>query len=275
MELIPGANRIQLGDALIKEGKKTGFTDNILWCIARLGARQLFYGPTNQVLTPAIATRWIEALIAIPKAVSDGKEDSTAYVAFSETDYRSKPGKLISFVQTFLYLKQKIRHALFGSGVGRFSSKLAFRASGVGILGTYPSKYAYVAPEFRYNHLKTFLFYYNAEASQHSVMNYPFSVYNQVFGEYGLVGVLIFILFYLGYFLSRFRLLTYGRYMIVLLLAFFLMEYWFELFSLIVLFELFMFLNIREQTEKGKEKAKPGEKISVNQGGSVSSTYQE
>jgi molecular chaperone DnaK (HSP70) len=68
MELIPAANRIQLGDALVKEGKKSGFTDNILWCIARLGARQLFYGPANQVLSPAIATRWIEALIPIPKA---------------------------------------------------------------------------------------------------------------------------------------------------------------------------------------------------------------
>jgi molecular chaperone DnaK (HSP70) len=68
MELIPAANRIQLGDALIKEGKKSGFTDNILWCVGRLGARQLFYGPANQVLTPAIATRWIEALVAIPKA---------------------------------------------------------------------------------------------------------------------------------------------------------------------------------------------------------------
>jgi molecular chaperone DnaK (HSP70) len=68
MELIPAANRIQLGDALIKQGKHSGYTDNILWCIARLGARQLFYGPANQVLSPAIATRWIEALIAIPKA---------------------------------------------------------------------------------------------------------------------------------------------------------------------------------------------------------------
>ena len=67
MELIPAANRIQLGDALIKEGKKAGFTDNILWCVGRLGARQLFYGPANQVLSPAIATRWIDALIAIPE----------------------------------------------------------------------------------------------------------------------------------------------------------------------------------------------------------------
>ena len=39
-----------------------------MWCIARLGARQLFYGPANQVLSPAIATRWIEALLpACPK----------------------------------------------------------------------------------------------------------------------------------------------------------------------------------------------------------------
>jgi molecular chaperone DnaK (HSP70) len=68
MELIPAANRIQLGDALIKEGKKSGFTDNILWCVGRLGARQLFYGPANQVLSPAIATRWIEALLSTTKA---------------------------------------------------------------------------------------------------------------------------------------------------------------------------------------------------------------
>ncbi len=68
MELIPAANRIQLGDALVKQGKQSGYTDNILWCIERLGARQLFYGPANQVLTPAIATRWIEALISVPKA---------------------------------------------------------------------------------------------------------------------------------------------------------------------------------------------------------------
>jgi molecular chaperone DnaK (HSP70) len=68
MELIPAANRIQLGDALIRQGRQSGYSDNILWCVARLGARQLFYGPSNQVLTPAIATRWIEALIAVPKA---------------------------------------------------------------------------------------------------------------------------------------------------------------------------------------------------------------
>jgi len=64
LELIPAANRMQLGDAILKQGRD----DTALWCISRLGAWQLFYGPANQVLSPAVATRWIEALIAAPKA---------------------------------------------------------------------------------------------------------------------------------------------------------------------------------------------------------------
>ena len=196
----------------------------------------------------------IEHLTEIPQQTSGDLKDSAAYVAYSAEDYRSRPGKLLSFLQTYLFLKRDVRHGLFGAGIGRFSSKLAFRASGVSILGTYPKKFAYVAPEFRYNHLKTFLFYYNAEASQHSVMNYPFSVYNQVLGEYGLIGVLLFVLFYLGFFLKRYKKISYGRYMIILLFCFFFMEYWFEMFSLIVLFELFLFLNISEQSKQQVKK---------------------
>jgi molecular chaperone DnaK (HSP70) len=68
MELIPSANRAQLGDALVKQGRESGFNDVVLWCLSRLGARQLFYGPNNLVLSPAIATRWIEALLPNAKA---------------------------------------------------------------------------------------------------------------------------------------------------------------------------------------------------------------
>src|SRR5579863_6170253 len=64
MELIPAVNRIQLGDGLLKEAKE----DYVLWCLSRLGARQLFYGPANQVLAPSIASRWAEALLAVSKA---------------------------------------------------------------------------------------------------------------------------------------------------------------------------------------------------------------
>ena len=64
MELIPAGNRMQLGDALVKQPKE----DYVLWCLSRLGARQLFYGPANQALSPAAASRWIEALLPAPKA---------------------------------------------------------------------------------------------------------------------------------------------------------------------------------------------------------------
>jgi hypothetical protein len=64
MELIPAGNKMQLGDALLKAPKE----DYVLWCLSRLGARQLFYGPANQVLAASVATRWIEALMAAAKA---------------------------------------------------------------------------------------------------------------------------------------------------------------------------------------------------------------
>jgi hypothetical protein len=64
MEQVPATNRMQLGDALLKSPKE----DYVLWCLSRLGARQLFYGPINQVLSPSVATRWIEALLPVPKA---------------------------------------------------------------------------------------------------------------------------------------------------------------------------------------------------------------
>jgi len=180
-------------------------------------------------------------------SIEKGKiADSTIYPVISEIAYKSKPGKLISFAQTYFFLKMNVRHLLFGAGIGNFSSKLAFRVSGSGVTGTYPKKFQYVSPEFRYNHLKTYQFYANQDASRHSVLNFPFSVYNQISGEYGILGIGLFAFGYLWYFVSRFRRLSYGRYMLCALLAFFLMEYWFELFTLVILFELFLLLNIKE-----------------------------
>jgi hypothetical protein len=65
LELLPVSTRTELGDALIK-AKNFGASE--LWCLSRLGARKLFYGPVNQVLAPGTATRWIEALLAVPGA---------------------------------------------------------------------------------------------------------------------------------------------------------------------------------------------------------------
>jgi hypothetical protein len=63
LELLPLQTKTQLGDALLAQIKRGEMVDNALWCLSRIGARKLFYGPINQVLAPPIATRWVEALL--------------------------------------------------------------------------------------------------------------------------------------------------------------------------------------------------------------------
>jgi hypothetical protein len=67
LELLPAQTRTQLGDELIARIAKDDFVDTGLWCLARLGARKLFYGPINQVLPASTAARWVEALMKTPK----------------------------------------------------------------------------------------------------------------------------------------------------------------------------------------------------------------
>ena len=66
LELLPLGTKTELGDALVKRVKAGDFKESELWCLSRLGARKLFYGPINLVVPPATATRWAEALLNLP-----------------------------------------------------------------------------------------------------------------------------------------------------------------------------------------------------------------
>jgi hypothetical protein len=39
-----------------------------LWCLSRLGARRLFYGPINLVIPTATASRWVDALLGVKQS---------------------------------------------------------------------------------------------------------------------------------------------------------------------------------------------------------------
>jgi hypothetical protein len=65
LELLPLQTKTQLGDALITQVKRGEMVETGLWCLSRIGARKLFYGPINQVLPAPVATRWVEALLKI------------------------------------------------------------------------------------------------------------------------------------------------------------------------------------------------------------------
>lgn len=68
LELLPVGTKTQLGDALIERIKKSDFVESGLWCVSRLGARKLFYGPNNLVVPASTAARWVEALIGNEKS---------------------------------------------------------------------------------------------------------------------------------------------------------------------------------------------------------------
>jgi molecular chaperone DnaK (HSP70) len=68
LELLPIGTKTELGDALVKRVKAGDFKESELWCLSRLGARTLFYGPINLAVPPAAATRWVEALVNLPAA---------------------------------------------------------------------------------------------------------------------------------------------------------------------------------------------------------------
>src|SRR5206468_9750409 len=68
LELLPIGVKTELGEALVKRIKAGDFKESELWCLSRLGARKLFYGPINLVVPPAIVTRWVEALLKLPAA---------------------------------------------------------------------------------------------------------------------------------------------------------------------------------------------------------------
>ncbi len=68
LELLPIGAKTELGDALVRRVKAGDFKESELWCLSRLGARKLFYGPMNLAVPVAAATRWAEALLPVPNA---------------------------------------------------------------------------------------------------------------------------------------------------------------------------------------------------------------
>jgi hypothetical protein len=156
------------------------------------------------------------------------------------------PGKAIAVSQTVNYLDHHPTKAFTGAGMGNFSSKLAFRATGLGFAGGYPAKYVYINPGFFANHLDLYLNFFSKNSGQHSLTNSPYAVYDQLLGEYGLLGLFAFLFYYLFFFAKHYKKLTYGLPLLLLLIPVLFIDYWFEQLSVIVFFELLLLLNIKE-----------------------------
>lgn len=166
----------------------------------------------------------------------------------SDTAYHTRlPGKIIAWKQSYNYLTKHPIQAIVGSGIGNFSSKLAFKTSGLKIAGAWPAKYKYINNSFLRNHLDVYLYYFSKSDGYHSTINSPSSVYDQIITEYGMAGLAAYLIFYAGFFLKNFRNLSFGIPLIIVLSGIFFFDYWFEQLSLVIFFELLMFLNLKER----------------------------
>lgn len=163
-----------------------------------------------------------------------------------QTPARDLPGKLLAVQQTFHFLKDHPSAIITGAGTGNFSSKLAFRATGLPIAGGYPGKWIYINDAFLSNHLGLYLSYFSKDMQLHSLTNTPNCVYDQLAAEYGLIGIVAFTLLYAGFFFKKIKRLKYGWPLLLLLLGAFGVEYWYEQLSIVVFFELLMLVDIKE-----------------------------
>jgi hypothetical protein len=163
-----------------------------------------------------------------------------------QTTKRIVPGKLITFRQTAKFLAANPQKIATGDGLGNFSSKLAFKTTGLGMSGGFPAKYAFISSDFLSNHLDVYLNFFSRRTGMHSIINSPDSVYDQLLGEYGIAGLLLFALFYVGYFLKQHKYLSYGLPLLLFIGCVFFTDYWFEQLSIVVLVELLLLADIRE-----------------------------
>jgi hypothetical protein len=156
------------------------------------------------------------------------------------------PGKIMSLMQTEAFMAAHPGKLIAGDGLGRFSSKQAFRSTALGISGQYPTPWRYINPDFLHQHLALYFFYFTKGLELRSMVNAPDCVYDQLLAEYGLTGLVFFVIFYIGYFVRHLRRLTYGIPLLFIMGTGFFTGYWFEQLSVVVLFECMLLLDIKE-----------------------------
>lgn len=174
------------------------------------------------------------------------KENKNSLPLSSSDTSLQHPGKLIAIEQTIHFLQRDPLKILTGNGIGNFSSKLSFRSTAMDLAGGYPKKFAYINKDFEINHFDLYLYFFSKTANVHSLANMPNSVYDQLLSEYGLLGLVSFFIFYIGFFTKHYKNLNYGIPILLIMIGVFLIDYWFEQLSVVLVFEVLLLLNIRE-----------------------------
>ncbi|WP_276132361.1 hypothetical protein [Polluticoccus soli] len=163
-------------------------------------------------------------------------------------------GKSLAMVEAFNYVKSSPPALMLGAGTARFSSLTAQKVAGFDssrlFMNVLPH---YRSPEYAENHMLIIEGRIKAHSKYFSNANWPDSFFAQLVSEYGLLGVITFLVFYVYYFVKRRKYWTYGFWLCIMIIPFAHMTYLFEPLCVMVFFELLMEADIKEQELKEQQ----------------------
>lgn len=192
---------------------------------------------------------FVESKAVVKKEAAMVSFEKTLYPRQIEDSFKlryknyNRSGRWIAWQQMVQFFEGHPGLIPFGTGMGNFSSRLAFKTTALDIAGSYPEARRFIHPWFRDNYLYLYVFYHSRDEGQHSVVNKPDSVYGQVLTEYGIIGFILFVLLYAVFFAKGAFKLSFGLPILLLMGMAFFTEYWFEQLSIVIVFELLLLLD--------------------------------
>jgi hypothetical protein len=178
-------------------------------------------------------------------------ERLVAHKSLIKYDFSKVGGKKLSYLQTLHYLESNPLRLVFGSGMGGFSSNLAFNFSGVVDNSAMGKMFPhYETQAFREHHRGIYESMKYSHVIFHSESNKPFSVYNQLAGEYGIAGLLLFFLGYVLFFMRKISFRSFALPSLIAVLLVSNLNYFFEALNLYLFLELLLFLDCKEKNEQ-------------------------
>lgn len=160
----------------------------------------------------------------------------------------SPPRKVVSFLQTFEFLTSSAMHFFLGAAPGHFSSRVAFMAGGE-FVDWFPSALSYKSIFFNKYHFQLWNYDVLSIPFNDGTANQPFSVYNQILGEYGILGLISFFILYLKGLYKKIAQLPYSSLLMTSTLLYLFLDYWFEYFSCMIILEI-LILTLHKQLLK-------------------------
>lgn len=175
--------------------------------------------------------------------------DYGEYKTYAPVDITKSPGKKIAVLQTVKFLRDKPSALFLGAGIGNFSSRLAFQFSGRDSSRLFMKLPKYAHGYYFQNHLLIYDSMRQLPTEYHSIKHFPNNFFSQLLGEYGVIGAILFFIFYVLYFFKRVANRTFFIMLALSVGSYLMLDYIFEFFNVMMIFEMFLFIDSKQKEQ--------------------------